>query len=222
MLKLEFTTEEVKALKYNRYNHPHPRVQRKMDVLYLKSQNFSHNQICELTDISFNTLRSYLNQYKAGGIEELKKLNFNRPQSQLQNHKQSLEAYFQAHPFTSINQARSIIAEETGITRSPTQVAKFLKRLGIKRRKVGMIPAKADVEKQAEFMENELEPRIEEAKAGKRQLFFADAAHFVLAPFLGFLYSFARVFIKAPSGRQRFNVLGAIDAITKEIITVTR
>jgi transposase len=66
-----------------------------------------------------------------------------------------------------------------------------------------------------------LEPRLEEAKAGERSVFFVDAAHFVLAPFLGVLWCFARVFIRAPSGRQRFNVLGALDAITHELITVT-
>jgi len=30
-----------------------------------------------------------------------------------------------------------------------------------------------------------------------------------------------RIFIKAPSGRKRFNVLGALNAITHEVITVT-
>jgi hypothetical protein len=30
-----------------------------------------------------------------------------------------------------------------------------------------------------------------------------------------------RCWIKAPSGRQRFNVLGALNAITHEVITVT-
>ena len=48
-----------------------------------------------------------------------------------------------------------------------------------------------------------------------------DAVHFVLAPFLGFLWSVARIFIPAPSGRQRFNVLGALNAITHEMVTFT-
>ena len=51
---------------------------------------------------------------------------------------------------------------------------------------------------------------------------FVDAAHFVLTPFLGFLWSVVRVFIQAPSGRQRFNVLGALNASTHELITVTK
>ena len=42
-----------------------------------------------------------------------------------------------------------------------------------------------------------------------------------MSAFLGYLWSFTRIFIKAPSGRQRFNVLGAINAISKELVLVT-
>lgn len=48
-----------------------------------------------------------------------------------------------------------------------------------------------------------------------------DAAHFVLQPFLGYLWCFVRVFVQASSGRQRFNVLAALDACTCQLITVT-
>lgn len=47
-----------------------------------------------------------------------------------------------------------------------------------------------------------------------------DAAHFVLAPFLGYLWSAVRLFLKAPSGRQRLNVLGALNAVSHELVTV--
>jgi len=62
---------------------------------------------------------------------------------------------------------------------------------------------------------------LTEAKAGQRIVYFMDAAHFVFAPFLGYLWSFRRLFVRAPSGRKRFNVLGALNAITHEVITVT-
>lgn len=39
--------------------------------------------------------------------------------------------------------------------------------------------------------------------------------------FLGYVWCFARQFIKSPSGRERFNVLGALNAITHEVITIT-
>jgi transposase len=52
-------------------------------------------------------------------------------------------------------------------------------------------------------------------------VFFVDAAHFVLGAYLGFLWCFERLFVKTGAGRQRFNVLGALNAITHELITVT-
>jgi len=120
----------------------------------------------------------------------------------------------------SINEAISKIEELTGIKRSPTRIREFFKVLGIKHRKIGMIPSKANPDIQDEF-KKKLEPRLEEAKQGKRAVFFMDAAHFVLAPFLGYLWSFTRLFIKAPAGRKRFNVLAALNAINHELITVT-
>lgn len=52
-------------------------------------------------------------------------------------------------------------------------------------------------------------------------MYFVDAAHFVFSTFLCCLWSFGRRFLKAASGRQRFNVLGAWNAVTQELIAVT-
>jgi len=52
-------------------------------------------------------------------------------------------------------------------------------------------------------------------------VFFVDAAHFVFGTFLCCLWSFTRIFVRAASGRQRFNVLGAWNAVTRELIAVT-
>ena len=84
-----------------------------------------------------------------------------------------------------------------------------------------MLPAKADPDQQREYLEQEMQPRLDESREGRRVVCYVDAAHFVLAPFLGFLWSVARIFIPAPSGRQRFNVLGALNAITHEMVTIT-
>ena len=43
----------------------------------------------------------------------------------------------------------------------------------------------------------------------------------MLGSYLGFLWCFARILVRAPSGRQRFNVLGALHAITLQLVTVT-
>jgi transposase len=77
------------------------------------------------------------------------------------------------------------------------------------------------VDIQAKFLETDLKPCLDAAVAGRGHVFFVDAAHFVFGTFLCCLWSFARIFIRAASGRQRFNVLGAWNAVTRELITVT-
>jgi transposase len=66
-----------------------------------------------------------------------------------------------------------------------------------------------------------LNPRLDEAKAGKRRVYFVDAAHFVFGTYLCSLWCLVRLWIPAASGRQRFNVLGAYDAISREMISIT-
>lgn len=47
-----------------------------------------------------------------------------------------------------------------------------------------------------------------------------DAAHFVHGAFLGHVWSMERLFVPTPAGRNRYNVLGALNAITKEVVHV--
>lgn len=85
---------------------------------------------------------------------------------------------------------------------------------------MGGVPAKADPAEQAAFLEGQLRPRLNQAERGKRTVLFVDAAHFVYGPFLGHLWCLVRMLIKGPSGRKRYNVLGALDAVTRRVIRV--
>lgn len=151
MIKLSFTEEAIKELDDQRYHHPHPRVQKKMEVLLLKARGLSTEQIAHGVGICQNTVRSYFREYEQGGIETLKQVRFRQPQSELQEHKTTLEAHFREHPVTSIPQATHVIEELTGIKRSDVQVGKFLKKMGMKRLKTAAIPAKCDVDEQEAF-----------------------------------------------------------------------
>jgi transposase len=77
------------------------------------------------------------------------------------------------------------------------------------------------VREQREFLDNELKPKLDAALAGRGHVLFVDAAHFVYGTFLCCLWSIVRVFVRAASGRQRFNVLGAWNAVTRELIVIT-
>jgi hypothetical protein len=74
--RLTFSEADKQALHYERYHHPHPHVQQRMEALWLKSQDLPHHQIAQLCTISLNTLRFYLKSYHTGGVDALKQLNF--------------------------------------------------------------------------------------------------------------------------------------------------
>jgi transposase len=152
LIQLTFTAEDIEQLHYERFHHPHPRVQRKMEALYLKSQGLPHWEIGQLIRVTKPTLASYFRDYQAGGIAKLRELTFYQPQSELKQHQETLEAYFRAHPPKTLAQAVGAIEELTGIVRSREQVRVFLKSLGMSCRRVGVLPAKADPDAQAEFL----------------------------------------------------------------------
>lgn len=178
MINLDFSAADIEALHYERYHHPHPQVQRKMEALYLKSEGLRHDKIRQLCQIkSRTTLVTYFRQYEEGGIEALKDLDYKGQSSQLNQHMASLKAYFEAAPPRTAAAAQAEIERLTGIKRSPTQIKAFLKRMGMNFRKVGYVPGKAandqKMAEQEQFLVNELEPRIAEAQAGARALFLS-------------------------------------------------
>ena len=158
MLRLVFTEAECQTLQEERYHHPRPRVQRKMEVLWLKSQGLAHQDMARLAGVGPKTARGYLHAYARGGIAALTELRFHRPQNALVKHRGTMERYFREHPPHSIAEAVAKTAELTGITRSPTQVRAFMKKCGMTRLKTGVLSAKADIEAQAEFKKNSWNP----------------------------------------------------------------
>jgi transposase len=139
-----------------------------MEIVYLRSQKLENKRIQQICGISKATFYRYLHAYQAGGVEKLKELSFHRPESQLVEHRRTLEGYFREPPPATSAEAAARIEELSGIKRGPTQTREFLKKLGMKPRKVGQIPAKADGKEQEGSKEEKLEPRLAEAKAGNR------------------------------------------------------
>jgi transposase len=199
-----------------------------MEVLWLKSHGLGHDDIATFADVSRRTVQRHLEEYREGALPRLRRCRWHQPQGALAEHQGSLEEYFSKHPARSAKQAQAIIEQQTGVRRGLSQVRSFLKgRLGLRWRKTGAIPVppkktiQEHAREQAAFLEEKLEPRLEQARQGSRQVDFVDAAHFVFAPFLGCLWCAARLFVRAASGRKRSNVLGALDAVTHRLIRVT-
>jgi transposase len=132
MVKIDFTEEDVVNIRNEMMSHPHPRVQLRMFALLLKAQGLRHKKICEVLGICHDTLTDYCRIYQNDGIEGLKKLTFYRPQSKMEEYRDTIEEELKKNPPATMKEAAAMIEKLTGIKRSDTQVRKFLKKTALK------------------------------------------------------------------------------------------
>jgi len=218
MLTLNISSADLEITKYERFRYPCPIVQKRLHTLFIKSTtNLSHKMIACVVGIHADTVTDYIRFYNEGGLSRIYQVGYGTNTSDLEYHNDTLLDYFKNHPPHTLTQAKTDIYKLTGVDRSLTQIRAWMQRHGFRYRKTGQIPAKADKEKQLEFVNQVIEPLKKRAESGEIHLLFLDAAHFVMGVFLCCLWSVKRVFVKSSSGRKRYNVLGAVNAVTKKI-----
>jgi transposase len=196
------------------------RIKTKLLVIRMHHEGAANTFIGKVLGLSINTPVAYIKQYRSGGLAELIEDRYYRPSSSLEPFWDCLRCSFAAVPSPNAKEAMVRIEKLTGVRLSESQVRRNMKRLGLVWRKTAPLPGKADPQLQFDFYTKEMAPRLAEAAAGTRKVFFIDAAHFVLGSFLGMMWCYSRVFIKTSPGRQRYNVLGAVDSHSKNLITI--
>lgn len=138
---LNFTDEDRAQLAYQRFHHPHPRVQQRMEVLWLLSQGESPTRAAELAGVSRTTAWRFVRAFRAGGIARLSQIAWDSPPSELVSHQESLAAEFRQRPPHTTAEAAARIEALTGVRRRPTQVREFLRQtLGLSWRRVAALP----------------------------------------------------------------------------------
>ena len=173
------------------------------------------------------TVQRYVAAFREGGLEGLRQWNPNRPVSEMAAYRDMIRESFRET--TRLHRGRGLRAylstDRTATQSQPS--AKIPQGHGSEVPAGSPDPRAAQknlaehIETQAAFHDDELKPRLDAAQVGDGHVFFVDAAHFVFGTFLCCLWSFQRIFVRAASGRQRFNVLGAWNAVTRELIAVT-
>jgi transposase len=129
MRHFTFAPEVLAAIRRDRYHHPHPRVQQKMEVLWLKSQGCTHEDIARLAAVSRRSVQRYLDEFADCGLERLRRVPWKGKANELAAHQASLEDYFLEHPPRSTREAQAAIEQLTGVRRGLTRVRAFLKKL---------------------------------------------------------------------------------------------
>lgn len=151
MAQIIISEQDIKAIERERFCCSDQHVCRRLHALYLKSMGKTHVEISAFVDLSLASLHRLFKAYAEGGLTAIRVLHYSSPTSPLDEHRDLLRKHFEAHPPSSVKQARDDIEKLTGIRRGLSRVREFLHQLGMAPRKVGGIPSKADPERQEEF-----------------------------------------------------------------------
>ncbi len=98
MIHLTRTEDEIEALRYEHFHHPHPRVQMTMAAVPLTALGLSRSVVARVAGCSETTVRTYLKAYQGGGIEALKHFSVGGSTSDLEAHRGSLREEFDQRP----------------------------------------------------------------------------------------------------------------------------
>ncbi len=137
-------------------------------------------------------------------LDGLRRWGIRGPVSDLVAHTSAIREALTNRPVRTVAEAAEQIECLTGLKRGPDpDPAVPANGTGVPLATHPVIPSppKKDlpdhIREQKDFLDTQLQPRLDEADAGGRHVFFVDAAHFVFGTFLCSLWSLARIFVKS-------------------------
>jgi transposase len=138
--RVRLTEEQQGVVNEERFAHPNQRIREKMLVLSLLHNGFTRQQAAQVAGISRATVQRYVAAFREGGLDGLRQWNVNRPVSEMAAYRELIRESFEKQPVCTVAEAGERIFQLTGLRRSPSQVRKFLKDLGLKFQRVRVIP----------------------------------------------------------------------------------
>lgn len=130
MRALDFPPDVLAQIEHDRYCHPCPQVQRRMELLRLAAHGLARADLIRLTGLSRATVQRRLDDYRDGGLDAVRRWDYRGQPSGLAPHAATLEEHFRHHPPATVADAAETIFRLTTVRRGPTQVRQFLKKVG--------------------------------------------------------------------------------------------
>ena len=222
--RVQLTAAELEVVNAEREAHPQSHVRRKMLVLWLLHCGLTRAKTATVACLGRATVQRYVAAYRDGGLHGLgsgRDRPRQRPGGLYGRHRRfahrrpGSDGSRGVRPDRAINRATA--RADPGVHVSEGLGVPVASHPGAARAAQKNLPD--HVREQREFLDGQLRPRLDAAAAGREHVFFVDAAHFVFGTFLCCLWS--KEVVRAASGRQRFNVLGAWNAVTRELLAIT-
>ena len=180
-------------------------------ILWLDS-GMSYAEVARLLFLDETTIRRFFKNYEEGGIEQLILENYIGGSTKLTMlQEQDLIQHLDSKIYLSTKDIIEYVQKTYAIQFSLSGMRDLLHRLGFTYKKPKVVPGKANLEAQMAFMIwfHSINAKLTE----KDRLFFVDGAHpqHNSMPSYGWIKKGEQKELKTNSGRQRLNLLGALD-----------
>lgn len=192
------------------------RVYVRVTVLLLLDRGRSAQEVAEDLGLDASTVYRYRSAYHADGLETYLQTDYQGRWGKLSCRQLSaLRAALNARLYTDSAQVADWIESAFGVRYTSSGVVALLHRIGYRYKKTRPVPCEADFERQKAFLEKELEPLLEQARAGESVVYFVDGVHPTHNSRAAYAWIEAGQERLQPtvSGRERVNLNGALNAL---------
>lgn len=215
------TSDEIKELRSAHRAERNRNAAYKINAVILLGTGWKLKQVKEALLIDDETLRSYIEKYKAGGVKELIATNYQGRNCHLSETQcEQLKDELERQIYLTTNAIIEYVKNAFDIEYTPSGMRDLLHRLGFEFKKPKLVPGNPDLEAQEEFAKYYED--FMASKGSDVEVLFMDAVHpehNTMAAY-GWIKKGEKRRLKTNSGRQRLNLHGAINVETTEMTVI--
>jgi transposase len=185
----------------------------RVNAILLLDDGMTILQVARCLFLDEQTIRNYADKYLCGKDTELAKIVYKGRSSQLSEvQKGELSEIISSKIYLSVMPIIAVVKEKYNIDYSKSGMRKLLNQLGFSYKKPKLVGAKANQQKQEEFIES-FEKLLAETDLEKSVIMFADASHpqHNTVHDYGWIKQDEPKYVKSNTGRERVNILAAVD-----------
>lgn len=172
-------------------------------------------RVAFLLGIDLSTVYRYIGLFKSKGLDFLQ-TNYDGYGGKLDDEQiQTLINELQTKLYLTSDEIIAWVASQYEIHFSKDGMVKLLHRIGFSYKKTKQVPCEADIQRQQDFVKEELTAIIEDARSTNSKVYFMDAVHPThnTRSTYGWILKGKEKELLTVSGRDRVNINGALNAL---------